>query len=110
LYKVSHILPHALCQGISDFLIERPPNTIRKYTLLFISVYQPKVQFARCCGFLSGFTLMAESYIMWRVEPLKCDDRELSGYTRPVSGQRLDKHVPVVRQKILNNVTVGLQQ
>jgi hypothetical protein len=28
----------------------------------------------------------------------------------PVSGQRLCKHVPVARQQILNNATVGLQQ
>jgi hypothetical protein len=27
-----------------------------------------------------------------------------------VSGQRLGKHVPVARQQILNNATVGLQQ
>jgi hypothetical protein len=40
---------------------------------------------------------------MWHVEPLKCDGREMGGYTKPVSGQRLDKNVPAVRQKILNN-------
>jgi hypothetical protein len=32
------------------------------------------------------------------------------GYTTAVSGQRLDKHVPVARRQILNNATVGLQQ
>jgi hypothetical protein len=31
-------------------------------------------------------------------------------YTRAVSGQRLDKHVPVARQQILNKATVGLQE
>jgi hypothetical protein len=30
--------------------------------------------------------------------------------TRPVSGQRFDKHVPVARLQILNNATVGLQK
>jgi hypothetical protein len=34
----------------------------------------------------------------------------MDGYTRAVSGQWLSKHVPVVRQQILNNATVGLQQ
>jgi hypothetical protein len=34
----------------------------------------------------------------------------MDGYTRAVSGQRLGKHVPVVRQKNLNNARVGLQQ
>jgi hypothetical protein len=41
---------------------------------------------------------------------LLCNDREMSGYTRAVSRQRLGKHIPVVRQQILNNATVGLQQ
>jgi hypothetical protein len=31
------------------------------------------------------------------VEPLLCNDREMGGYTRAVSGQQLDKHVPVAR-------------
>jgi hypothetical protein len=34
----------------------------------------------------------------------------MGGYTRANSGQRLSKHVPIVRQQILNNATVGLQQ
>jgi hypothetical protein len=29
-------------------------------------------------------------------------------YTRPVSWQRLGKHVPIARQQILNNVTVEI--
>jgi hypothetical protein len=33
----------------------------------------------------------------------------MGSYTRAVSGQRLGKYVPVVRQ-IFNNATVGLQQ
>jgi hypothetical protein len=47
---------------------------------------------------------------MWRVEQLLCNDREMGGYTRSVSGQRLGKHVPVAMQQILNNATIGLQQ
>jgi hypothetical protein len=48
--------------------------------------------------------------ILWLVDPLLCDDREIGKYTRSVSGQRLSKHVPVAKQQILNNATVGLQQ
>jgi hypothetical protein len=46
----------------------------------------------------------------WCVQPLPCNDREMGGYTTPVSKQRLSKHVPIPRQQILNNATVGLQQ
>jgi hypothetical protein len=46
------------------------------------------------------------SVILLRVEPLLCHDREVGGYTRAVSGQRLGRHVPVARQKIRNNATV----
>jgi hypothetical protein len=49
-------------------------------------------------------------WISWRVEPLLCNDREMGGYMRPISGQRLGKHIPVVRQQILNSGTVGIQQ
>jgi hypothetical protein len=31
----------------------------------------------------------------------------MGGYTRAISVKRLGKHVPVVRQQILNNATVG---
>jgi hypothetical protein len=31
-------------------------------------------------------------------------------HTRALSGQWLSKHVPIARQQILNNATVGLQQ
>jgi hypothetical protein len=31
-------------------------------------------------------------------------------YTVTVSGQWLGKHIPVARQQIINNATVGLQQ
>jgi hypothetical protein len=48
--------------------------------------------------------------ILLRVVPLLCNDRDIGGYTRTVSGQRLGKHVPIARQQILNNATVGLQQ
>jgi hypothetical protein len=33
------------------------------------------------------------AYTLQRVEPLLCNDREISKYTRAVSKQRLDKHV-----------------
>jgi hypothetical protein len=33
-------------------------------------------------------------FILWRLEPLLCNDREMGGYIRAVSGPRLDKHVP----------------
>jgi hypothetical protein len=45
-----------------------------------------------------------------RAVPLLCDHREIGKYTRPVSRQRLGKHVPVAWQQILNNAAVGLQQ
>jgi hypothetical protein len=32
--------------------------------------------------------------ILQHVEPLLCNDLEMGGYTRAVSGQRLRKHVP----------------
>jgi hypothetical protein len=32
--------------------------------------------------------------MLLRVEPLLCNDIEMGGYTRTVSGQRLGKHVP----------------
>jgi hypothetical protein len=41
---------------------------------------------------------------------LLSDDSELGKYNRPVSRQQLGKHVPVARQQIPNNATVGLQQ
>jgi hypothetical protein len=44
------------------------------------------------------------------IEPLLCNDHEMVVYTRAVSGQRLGKHIPIARQQILNNTTVGLQQ
>jgi hypothetical protein len=34
----------------------------------------------------------------------------MGGYTRAVSGQQLGKHIPIARQQILNNATVGPQQ
>jgi hypothetical protein len=50
------------------------------------------------------------TYTLQHVGPLLFDDREKGGYTRAVSGQRLGEHVPVARQQIINNETVGLQQ
>jgi hypothetical protein len=41
---------------------------------------------------------------------LLCNDSEMGGYTRAVSGQRLGEHIPVPRHQIHINVTVGLQQ
>jgi hypothetical protein len=37
-----------------------------------------------------------------------CDDGEIGEHTRDFSWQRLDKHIPVARQQILNNKRVGL--
>jgi hypothetical protein len=48
--------------------------------------------------------------ILWRLEPLPCNDYEMGGYIRAVSGQPLSEHIPIARQQILNNATVGLQQ
>lgn len=36
--------------------------------------------------------------------------RPRDGYTRPVSEQRLNKHIPITRQQNLNNTTVEFQQ
>jgi hypothetical protein len=43
------------------------------------------------------------------VQPLLRNDREMGGYTKAVSGERLGKHVPVARQQTLNIATVELQ-
>jgi hypothetical protein len=51
-----------------------------------------------------------EMFLLYRVVQLLCNDREIGGYTRPISGQRLGKHAPIARQQILNNATVVLQQ
>jgi hypothetical protein len=48
--------------------------------------------------------------LLYGVEPLLCNDREMSGYTRAVSAQPLGKHVPVAMQQILNYAIVGTQQ
>jgi hypothetical protein len=34
----------------------------------------------------------------------------MDGKTKADSGQRLGKHIPVARQQIVNNATVGLQE
>jgi hypothetical protein len=49
---------------------------------------------------------METNSIMWRGEPLLCNDREMGGYSRTVSGQRLGKRVPITRQQIRSNVKV----
>jgi hypothetical protein len=42
--------------------------------------------------------------VLQRVEPLLRDDREMGGYTRIVSGQRLGKHVPrLLIMQLLDN-------
>jgi hypothetical protein len=46
--------------------------------------------------------------ILWRLEPLLCNDGEMGGYIRPVSEQRLGKYFTIVRQQILDNATIGL--
>jgi hypothetical protein len=38
-------------------------------------------------------------YILWRIEPLLCNDREMGGYTRVVSGQLLGKHHPAAKNR-----------
>jgi hypothetical protein len=48
--------------------------------------------------------------MLQRVQPLLCNDCEMDGYIRVVTGQRLGKHVPAAKQQILNNSTVELQQ
>jgi hypothetical protein len=48
--------------------------------------------------------------ILWRIDPLLCNERNMGGYTRVVSGQRLGKHFPIATQYIFINATVGLQQ
>jgi hypothetical protein len=47
---------------------------------------------------------------MYLVEPLLSNDRVMDGYTMAVSGQWLGKHVPVSRQQIINNATIGLEK
>jgi hypothetical protein len=69
-------------------------------------VYVMRISQLSACDCIKDFIVN----IMWRVEPLLCNVREMGGYTRPVSGQRLLKHVPIARQQINNNATVGLQQ
>jgi hypothetical protein len=57
-----------------------------------------------------NLTAICEPIVLYRVEPLLCNDCDIGGYTRAVSGQQLSKHFPVTRQQILNNETVGLQE
>jgi hypothetical protein len=65
----------------------------------------------RECGFSPHLSWLSIFYnILWRIEPLLCNDHEMGGYTSPVPGQRLSKHVPIARQQILNNTTAVLQQ
>jgi hypothetical protein len=45
--------------------------------------------------------------ILWRVEPLLCNDREISKYTKAVCRQRFGKHVPAVTD---TNATMVQQQ
>jgi hypothetical protein len=40
--------------------------------------------------------------VMWHTDLLLCNDHEIGRYTRAVSGQWLNKHVPIARQQILN--------
>jgi hypothetical protein len=48
------------------------------------------------------------TYLAYRAVAMQ--RRAIGEYTRHVSRQRLGKHVPVARQQILNNATVGLRQ
>jgi hypothetical protein len=55
-------------------------------------------------------TLKYDTIIFWSVELLLCNDCKMCRYIRAVSEQRSGKHVPIARQQILKNATVGLQQ
>jgi hypothetical protein len=44
---------------------------------------------------------------MQRIEPLLCDDSEISKYTRAVTRQQLDKHIPAAKDA---NTTMVQQQ
>jgi hypothetical protein len=44
-------------------------------------------------------TSFSETLVLYRVESLLFNDREMGGYTKAVSGQRLSKHVPAVTNR-----------
>jgi hypothetical protein len=91
------------CCRLSHHETEVPDN-IRTFTSWML--------WLRCSNVpLKGIDYGSAMFIvLQRVEPLLRNDREIGGYSRAVSRQRLGKHVPVARQQILNNATVGLQQ
>jgi hypothetical protein len=55
----------------------------------------------------TNFFVIVQPFIAVNVEPLLCNDREMDGYTRAVSGQRLGKHVPAATD---TNATMVQQQ
>jgi hypothetical protein len=59
---------------------------------------------------ISTLLLYITAILLQVVQPLLRNGREIGGYTRGVSGQRLGKHVPIANKQIFNNATVGLQQ
>jgi hypothetical protein len=81
-FDSSDELRHFAFWSSSDF---RPPATYsEKMRLVF-------------CGPFSSFIIIVSPirlFILWRVEPLLCNDRVICRYTRVVSTQWLVKHVP----------------
>jgi hypothetical protein len=53
----------------------------------------------KCLPFLYEFNHRLN--VLKLVEPLLCNDREMGGYTRAVSGQRLNKQVPATIELLL---------
>jgi hypothetical protein len=43
--------------------------------------------------------LVSVPYILWHVDPLLGNGREMGGYTRAISGQGLGKHVPTAKNR-----------
>jgi hypothetical protein len=53
--------------------------------------------------------LDAVENILWRAEPLLCNDRKKGRRcTRPDCGQRLSKQFSIAKQQTIGNATVGL--
>jgi hypothetical protein len=75
---------------------------------LYLFIYQifiPKIKIV----FNRGSQVQCEAgNILWHVEPLLCNDREMGGYNKAVSGQRLGKHVPIATQQLGCNNGYGV--
>jgi hypothetical protein len=79
----------------SNVFAERKAKT-RWLPSIFISGFDDDKQRALRPGVwnLVGDEDHKHTYILQRVEPLLCNDCDMGGYTRAVSGQWLGKHVP----------------